>query len=105
MKKRTIMPIIIVIILVVAIITISIKQDRTNQKSSLNAANIVCNITDSKLCKNNQDCICIEHAGCFIGNKNYYEKCIAKTGGCFDLCMGWEQKPAKCINNECSQDY
>ena len=36
---------------------------------------------------------------------NYFEKCVDKTRGCFDFCVGWGQKPVKCINNKCSISY
>ena len=103
MKKVSII-LIIFILIAVAIVIVFINQKKTYPESS-NTENIICDVTDQKLCKTDQDCICIEHAGCFMGNKNYYEKCVDKTGGCFDFCVGWGQKPVKCINNKCSISY
>lgn len=64
-----------------------------------------CRATNPLYCENDNDCICIEDAGCFLGNKNYYEKCADKTGLCMDFCTGWGQPPVKCINNQCTNSY
>ncbi|MFC2143292.1 hypothetical protein ACFLQN_02745 [Candidatus Aenigmatarchaeota archaeon] len=100
MKKIPIISIIIVIVVLIGVVIfINLNTD------NLNTDNIVCDITNPTLCKTDQECICIEHDGCFMGNKNYYEKCEDKTFACLDFCHGWGQKPVKCINNKCENIY
>lgn len=71
---------------------------------------IICGITDSLYCRVDSDCICVDaettyNAGCFLGNKDYYERCVDKTGTCMDFCTGWGQPPVKCIKNKCTNNY
>ena len=70
---------------------------------------IICGVSDSLYCESDSDCICAdaesEYPGCFLGSKNYYEKCINKTDICMDFCTGWGQPPVKCINNQCTISY
>lgn len=105
MKKLTVILIITSLFAIFAVVLILINQNRNSLEPSLYTGKIICDATDPKLCKTDQDCICIENTGCFMGNKDYYQECVDKTGACRDLCVGWEQKPVKCINNKCSISY
>lgn len=60
---------------------------------------------DPFYCQSHDDCICTDLEGCFLGNKEYFEKCVNKERGCLDYCAGWGQPPVKCFYNQCTNDY
>ena len=63
---------------------------------------IICGVSDPLYCKNNQDCIC-EAAGCFMGNRHYYDKCIDKEKICLDYCgLPGLTLISQCIRNRCT---
>ncbi len=113
MKNSTIYIGVIIIIILVSGLVIFFNYNITNKAkpASTNSIldNIVCDTTDPKYCKNDGDCICAsaqtKYPGCFIGNKDYYEKCKDKSSSCFDLCEGWGQPLVKCVNNKCTNRY
>ncbi|MBU2456504.1 hypothetical protein KKB73_01120 [Patescibacteria group bacterium] len=87
-------------ILVVVILVIAGWWILSQQKSGG-----ICGISDPLYCENDSECICTQDAGCFLGNKNYYQKCINKAERCADWCTGWSQPPVKCISNQCTNTY
>lgn len=56
-----------------------------------------CENLDPQYCKADEDCIC-ESKGCFIGSKNYWNKCTDKSMGCLDKCP----QDCNCVNSRCN---
>ncbi len=66
---------------------------------------LFCKDSDPLSCQTDADCLCTEVNGCFMGNKDYYNRCEDKSIGCDDFCAGRGQKAVKCIENKCSIMY
>ena len=67
-----------------------------------------CKGIDPKFCESDADCICggtdIPTGECFVGNTNYYDKCVYKTKICPDFCTGIAGKiGTSCIKSRCVQ--
>ncbi|MBN1618986.1 hypothetical protein JW887_06650 [Candidatus Dojkabacteria bacterium] len=113
MKKEILLVIIISSILVLALIATSIglfiinnnQDNKKHDPADRPAEEIVCGKSGMTYCETDQDCICVDGAGCFMGNKEYYDKCEDKEMICDDYCEGWGQKDVKCIKNECKNIY
>lgn len=61
---------------------------------------IDCKTMKSDYCEKDEDCVCMDQ-GCFLGNKNYYDKCVDKSEMCYDFCYGWDQPKPACIEHRC----
>ena len=63
---------------------------------------LTCETLDPQYCEKDEDCVCEQLRGCFMGNKYYYEICINESikssMSCQDLCM---QELCRCVNNKC----
>ena len=63
---------------------------------------LTCETLDPLYCEKDEDCICEQLRGCFMGNKYYYEMCIDESRkssmSCQDLCS---QELCRCVNNKC----
>lgn len=93
--------IVVIFILLTSFLVFSLKTISIDKKSD-------CSKIDSKSCKKDYDCICggkdMFSNECFLGNVDYYEKCVDKNKECPDFCRGitgWLK--IKCINNRCVQ--
>jgi eight-cysteine-cluster-containing protein len=67
-----------------------------------------CELMDSSYCEIDLDCICggidTVSGECFLGNRDYYESCVNKTGQCPDYCGGIAGNlEVRCKNNNCVQ--
>ena len=65
-----------------------------------------CELMDSEYCELHDDCVFYEQ-GCFLGNKEYYEKCFCKDWSwninCEEFCSPPPKSgpPLFCMNNKC----
>lgn len=57
---------------------------------------------DHLYCEKDEDCICEQDKGCFMGNIKYYKLCVSNerksTTSCQDVCA---QQQCKCQDNRC----
>lgn len=82
MKKTTIRSIITLIIVIAIITTVVIIK-----KQNITITNdLFCKESDPLSCQTDDDCLCTEVNGCFMGNTTYYNICADKSIGCDDFC-------------------
>lgn len=62
-----------------------------------------CKELEPQYCQKDEDCVCKQEKGCFMGNKKYYFVCIKESRkssqSCQDLCS---QELCECVNNTCN---
>lgn len=63
---------------------------------------------DRLFCETDDDCVCggVDEATgrCFLGNRDYYEEHVDKSGECPDFCSGINGNlVVKCVDNTCMQ--
>ena len=61
-----------------------------------------CATFDPEYCNHDEDCVCRQYRGCFMGNKGYYENCINETRKCTVSCLDMcDHEQCRCVNNSC----